>query len=468
MTAGEAPGPIIVIYTTGAVRPLELAADMGEHALVFACRAADVDDSEHDLLHAIAPVIDLTDEESGLAELAALRPSGILAFSDQDLALAARVAARLGLRFHTEDVALALTDKSEQRCRLAGAGLRTPRFRIIGSPGEVRRALEHVGTPAVLKPVVGSGSRHTYRIAEPSQADRFAGYAFSSGGDTEFLLEEELIGDPGIAGEEFGDYVSVELLLLDGQPLVREVTGRLPLTEPFREVGLFIPSTLRTADRAAVEATALDACRALGLRDGWVHAELKLTADGPAVIEVNGRIGGYIAVLLRRATGLEAIRAAMDVAVGNVPALPPPAYLATSLVHLISPPIGARRLLSVGEFPQLGEIPQVLSVVLHARPGGAVDWRLGTPSSVGAIEAIVDGPQGVLALTRAIKEAMARELQYGWDDGAAADRQATGASPVPGAPVLDAGLIAPPWWPGRDRAAAGGRGLTAPPSAGRA
>lgn len=431
MPAGEVPAAIIVVFTTGAARPLELAAELGERTLVFACRAADVDGDEYQLLRAIAPVVDMDDEESGLVELAALCPSGILAFSDRDLALAAWIAARLGLRFHTEDVVIGLTDKSEQRRRLARAGLRTPRFRVVRSPEEVRQALEYVGVPAVLKPVVGSGSRHTYRIAEPGQANRFAGYAFGSAADTEFLLEEQLIGDPGVAGEQFGDYVSVELLLRDQQPLVCEVTGRLPLTAPFREVGLFIPSTLRPADRAAAEVTALDASRALGLRDGWVHTELKLTSDGPVVIEVNGRIGGYIAVLLRRSTGIEALRAGMDVAVGDAPRLPPASYRATSFLHLISPPVGAQRLVAVGDFTRLGEVPQILSVVLHLRPGDPVDWRLGTPSSVGAVEAIVDGPNEVLALARTIQEAMGRELHYGWADDVVADRAATGAHPTP-------------------------------------
>lgn len=56
-------------------------------------------------------------------------------------------------------------------------------------------------------------------------------------GDGElFVLEEFLHGaDSG----PFGDYVSVESLVLDGIPHHFALTGKFPLAEPFREVGQF-------------------------------------------------------------------------------------------------------------------------------------------------------------------------------------------------------------------------------------
>lgn len=58
----------------------------------------------------------------------------------------------------------------------------------------------------------------------------------------------------------------------------------------------------------------------LGFRDGWTHSEFMLTADGPRLIQVNGRLGGdqipYLGLL---ATGIDPGLVAARVACGLPP-----------------------------------------------------------------------------------------------------------------------------------------------------
>jgi hypothetical protein len=65
-----------------------------------------------------------------------------------------------------------------------------------------------------------------------------------------------------------------------------------------------------------------DTHRALGFTDGVTHTEIMLTAAGPKIIEVNGRLAGdMIPYLGLRASGVDTGLAAAAVACGRPPAI---------------------------------------------------------------------------------------------------------------------------------------------------
>jgi hypothetical protein len=74
-------------------------------------------------------------------------------------------------------------------------------------------AVAAVGLPAIIKPVRGEGSRHTYADADGAARllpQVFAAARADDGSDgPAFVVEELLRGTPGLP---FGDYVSVESL----------------------------------------------------------------------------------------------------------------------------------------------------------------------------------------------------------------------------------------------------------------
>ncbi|MEV1146576.1 ATP-grasp domain-containing protein, partial [Micromonospora sp. NPDC049799] len=339
--------------------------------------------------------------------------AGIVVFCDRDLPLAQRLASRLGLPFHSPSTVHAATDKYVQRQRLRDAGLPVPRFRLVEQPGEVLEALDAVGTPAVLKPVRGAGSQQTYRLNGPQDALRYAADAFASGEADQVVVEEMLVGCPSVAGPGLGDYVSVEMLLWRGTVACQVLNSRLPLREPFREQGFIMPGLLPEKDEAEAFRVTEAACHALGLRDGWIDVELKLTADGPAVIEVNARMGGYVAALLHRSYGVGAVRLAFDVAVGRRPVVSLREPAATAFCYQILPPVGDWRLASWGNLADLAEQhPDILSVVLTAEPGDRVDWRSGSHGTIGVVEGMAERPDAVLTAVRAVERAIADQVVF--------------------------------------------------------
>ena len=97
-----------------------------------------------------------------------------------------------------------------------------------------------------------------------------------------------------------------------------------PLDGPYFEETIYVtPSRLGGPEQTAVLAAAAEACRALGLRDGPVHAELRVGpgADGEVtawVLEVAARsIGGLCSRVLRFGTGISLEQLIVEHAVGR-------------------------------------------------------------------------------------------------------------------------------------------------------
>ena len=99
-----------------------------------------------------------------------------------------------------------------------------------------------------------------------------------------------------------GVEVALEGLLDDGRLRVLALFDKPdPLDGPFFEETIYVtPSRLPAATQAAIAQATADAARALGLRVGPVHAELRVNDAGPWIVEVAGRsIGGLCSQVLR-------------------------------------------------------------------------------------------------------------------------------------------------------------------------
>ncbi len=348
------------------------------------------------LLPRLGEVVDVDGqvEEQAVKTLAALDLDGVVVFTDPPQVLAAALAEHLGLPFHSPGTAKALSDKYEQRLVLEGAGIPVPPYvalRPVAFRSGGRPLREDFPFPAVLKPRRGSGSRDTFRVGDMAELLS----TLASCRDEDFVLEAELAGRYDGAGSGTGmvsgtDMVSVETVVRDGHAEHVAVTGRFPLAPPFRETGSFLPSDLSPDDTAAVLATADAAVVALGVRHGILHTEIKLTPDGPRIIEVNGRLGGGIDRLLSRVGGPPLMRWAMRLALSLE--VGPVARLAGSPVAFFSwvlAPGGATRVERAGGVNDLRTLPGVDTVRLNRRAGDTVDVREGGGGHVVAVEGTV-------------------------------------------------------------------------------
>jgi biotin carboxylase len=410
-----APGRprLIVVYGFRSLSAIQLAeASHGVCDLVWLIDAQDqAAAAVRPLLQRSGTVVDAL----GMSPVAAaealrpLTPDGIATFYDTGMEHVAAIAAELGLPFNGTDTARSLEDKYYQREALRASGLPTPPVVSIRSdmdPGSLLSLADQIEYPAVLKPRRASGSWHTFVVADASELN--ARLAELGQGPPEDLIVEGYLsdGDAMPAGFE-ADYVSVETVVADGEMTHLAITGRFPLVEPLRETGFFIPSTLDAAASDAVIEVAAAALRALGFTWGCAHTEIKLTAEGPQVIEINGRIGGGVPEMLNLVASVDPIALAMRAALGlelGVPSMPETQGVAYRFFY--QPPASARRLVALEGLDDLARRPGVDDVFMHHRPGTELDARNGTRTYLFAVVGSVDDHAGVVAMHEHLEHAI--------------------------------------------------------------
>lgn len=343
---------------------------------------------------------------------------GIITFTDLVLPDASAVAEELGLRQNSQ-AALAITrDKLSQRGALHAAGVPVPRYAPLRDVDDVPAALAAVPLPAVLKPAFGYQSLLVRRIDSPDDLEaavveaqeRYREADFVKTLAPDFLLEELLVGTNWHGDPHFGDYVSVESLIADGEIQHLYICDKRPLMPPFRETGDVMPSSLPAQAREDILAMTSQALAALGLTHGATHTEIKLTRDGPRIIEVNPRLGGGVAFLLADAAHYNIFRALGSLAVGG-PLPPPPQF--TGFATVIHPVTPARlvRVDAVEGFEEIAALPGVTEARPSARPGSIPDWQMGEGRLI-EVSAVLPTLDGILDF----HDAVTRELRCEYHD----------------------------------------------------
>ncbi|MFJ8623764.1 acetyl-CoA carboxylase biotin carboxylase subunit family protein [Kitasatospora sp. NPDC093550] len=330
---------------------------------------------------------------------------GVVAFSERVVHAAQRVAWRAGLPANPPEALDALQDKRAQRRLMRAAGLPVPQVRELHGPREVREAVRSAAFPAVLKPAVGMGSLATFRVEEPGdlpalwETARALAHADARVGHLRpaMLLEEELVGDPRRARDGLGDYLSVEALMVDGELCVLAVSDKLPLSRPFRENGHILPALRPAEECEEAVAHVRQAHAALGIRFGATHTEVKLTADGPRVIEVNGRVGGSVPEQLLLTAGYDLPLNLARTAVGLTPEVHP-VHRRWSAYLTPQPPCGRHTVERTPTAAELAAVPGVSTVHHVVQPGEVVDSAAGTASNLLRVVAATDTPQELFDL----------------------------------------------------------------------
>ncbi len=296
----------------------------------------------------LAPFSTFSERAVSAVQATGLAIDGIGTIDEFAGGFAARIADALGLPFHSVDSADLARDKHRARQACDAAGLPGPRFARIESPDQLGAAAAHVGFPAVLKPVSGVGSVQTYRVRDECElARRYSNtveevrtayhkepHDLSSDRDWFHLMWS---GVPTLTLESWieGPKYDVDLLLEAGQVVYAHATDDLELCG-LRDIRRVSPAGLgRSAECELIDHAA--ACvRALGFRRGAFNVEVKRTSEGPRMIEVNGRLGGYSTTDIHREVwGVNLVEQWLRSSLGlplSVGEEPPACFVAESLL----------------------------------------------------------------------------------------------------------------------------------------
>jgi biotin carboxylase len=238
--------------------------------------------------------------------------SRVISIAEECLVTAARLNEFLALAGNTTTSVRLLKDKHLMRRRLEHSALSPVRTRIVSTPQEVETFLMGLGTPVMLKPVNGAGSRNVAKVESVS----------------DIIKVWPTIGHAGpILAEEFlvGPEISVESFSHRGEHAVISMTSKT-LTDTFVEVGHAMPSALGKDQWGTAAELVTDFLSVIGLEEGPCHTEVILTSTGPRIVESQNRIGGGgIADLLHRSCGYDFLRLAVTVPLGIDPCPTPPA-----------------------------------------------------------------------------------------------------------------------------------------------
>ena len=399
------------------------------------------------LLARLGTVIDIAALDPGEVadRLAPFRPAGIIAFVDSELVHTALIASAAGLQFHSPEVALRLTSKVEQRAALARSGLPVPKFWALTASADdatKRQVAEAARYPVIVKPQAGAGSRRTYRAIDATDLLRWLAEPVDDADDelADVVVEELLVDGWARDSRDYADMVSVESVAQGGRVTHLTVTGRLTFAEPFRESGSFIPSNLPDDTLAAVRVLASQAIHALGAAtNGVFHTEIKITPEGPRIVEVNGRIGGRTPDMLATCSEVRLFELAARVALGlptNVDAMPssndtmPSSSDSVATINgvaytaWVQPPMSATSLLKLDGIEEVSASEGVVDVVVNKRPGDELDWRDGNHGFLIAVLGWAPDHDAMFAARRRISDTVG--VEYGYLGTEAAVRFAQG------------------------------------------
>ncbi|CAM05501.1 argininosuccinate lyase [Saccharopolyspora erythraea NRRL 2338] len=321
----------------------------------------------HPLLGAENLLTTETNDVAALAEhVARLQPvlgfDGVLTSCDYYLPAVAHIAARLGLPGAPPEAVERACSKDLTRRALREAGVPGPAFALAESAAGLEEAAAALGYPLVLKPVDLCAGMFVRKVTDDVELrDAYAAlrqFPVNARGQRRnpLVLLEELLTGPE---------VSVETVTSRGRTSVIGVTDKSIAGAPwFVETGHMFPAALDLDTERAVVETAVAAVEALGLDNVVGHTELKLTPDGPRIVEVNPRpAGNQITELVRRVTGIDLAAAYAQVALGEEPALERAETGAGSAAISFLLP------------PKEGVIGEVVGVQDLDGADGVVDWK---------------------------------------------------------------------------------------------
>jgi biotin carboxylase len=326
----------------------------------------------------------------------------VLGVDDETTVVAAVVSAALSLHYNSVIATSAAQNKYQMRELLQKGGLPVPRYIKVSIEDDPAVLAQNIAFPCVVKPLILSASRGVIRADDP------AGF-ISAFWRLKAILRTPEVAAHGPAAQEIlvedfipGREVALEGLLTKGELHVLAFFDKPdPLDGPFFEEMIYVtPSRLPASIQKEIGSCTARALKALELKDGPVHAELRVNERGPWIIEIAARsIGGRCSRALRFGTGMSLeeviLRNALGMEIGSLERERQPAGV------MMIPVSRAGVLREVRGEEKARAVPGIeeIDITVH-RGQKLLPLPEGSPSYIGFIFARADTPERVEATLR--------------------------------------------------------------------
>ena len=244
---------------------------------------------------------------------------GVITFWENAVPLCAALAQRFGWIGHKPEAALNARNKYLTRQTLENAKLSKyqPAWALIKNQGDLEKASARIGFPLVIKPAWGVKSQFVVKLDNLEEAKKAFDYIrtnMTPAFDPIYKHGTDILVEEYMDGAE----VDLDLLVQGGELKFHAVTDNAPTKEPFFiETGDAMPSRHEDKDLSDILKMAKDVIRALGLSNGALHLEAKITPSGVKLIELNARMGGdYLYDWIKTVWSVDLIEEASRIAIG--------------------------------------------------------------------------------------------------------------------------------------------------------
>lgn len=237
-------------------------------------------------------------------------PNGITAgMVDIAVPVCAYVSSILNLPGISMETAKKATDKFEMIKAFEQNNVPHPYYQYV-SKSFIKNTDIQLPYPLIVKPVDMAGSRGINLVHNENELFNALQDSSRASDSGNVIIEEYLEGPE----------VSVELVVRNAIPYVIQVTDKATSGAPhFAETGHLQPSQLPCDVIKKIKDVACAAATSLGLVNSLGHAEIKVTGEGPKMVEIGARAGGdgIGEQLIELSTGVNFSDLAIKIALGE-------------------------------------------------------------------------------------------------------------------------------------------------------
>ena len=281
------------------------------------------------------------------------------------------------------DTAVRATDKGEMIKAFDQHDVAHPMYLILEKGQSIDNIVDKIDYPLIIKPTDNSGSRGVVLVHNKEELYDAIAYSTEESREGNIILEEYMVGPE----------VSVEVIVLDGEPHILQITDKLTTGAPhFVEMGHSQPSRLSEEIQNKIRKLASEACKAVGILNGPAHAEIIVTSDGPKMVEIGARMGGdnITTHLVPLSTGVDMTKATIEIACGEKPDIDKKINKA-SAIRFFNVPEG--KITKISGVEGAKNIPGVKEIIFTKEVGDMVENITSSNDRVASVIAQADTPE---------------------------------------------------------------------------
>lgn len=343
-------------------------------------------------------VVSTLDQEEVYRQALIYKPDVVItSTSDGPVRTAAYVNEKLGKQpdLSYKD-SLCATIKNYMRDRLKENHLPIPEYYAVNNFNEFTEAVRKLEGCCIIKPADNAGSRGVVLLTGssfPSNEQLLQAYEYSRenarGGVV--MVEEYMTGPE----------VSVEAMTVNEETTIVTITDKFITPPPyFVEIAHSEPSILDEETQEQICQITKKALKAIGLINAPSHTEIKVTKEGPKIVELAARLGGdfITSKLVPLSTGVDMVGNSVLLATGANVDLTPTRQNG-SAIHFIQGAEGILKNIVVDE--EIYQLEGIEEVSLYKKPGDLTHSTRSSNDRLGHI--ITTGKTASEALERAKK-----------------------------------------------------------------